>query len=158
MIPTKMTHLADGDLLSLEEAARAGAIDDIVIAAPSVGDRDMRRMVRRLSALPVSISIAPMSHWIDHRGGEITKLGDVNTLSLYRRPMEGWGSIVKTAEDYILGAIILAIFSPVIAVVALLVKLQDGGPVFFVQKRHGFNNAVFPYLQVSHNDGRRRWR
>lgn len=132
-----------GGVDALEKAARQGLVDDIVIATMALENSTMRRLIRRLSALPVSVSICPNIHWLDHRGGAVTNLGSVNVLSLYRRPMEGWGSIMKGIEDYVLGWIILLTLSPLLLLIAAAVKLQDRGPVLFAQQRHGFNNSVF---------------
>lgn len=132
-----------GDLASLEKAARRGDIDDIVLAAPRADRADMERLARRLASLPVSISICPNVHWLDHTGGEVTKVGDASVLSLYRRPLEGWGGVVKTIEDFILGGVLLVAVSPVLLLIAISIKLQGKGPILFAQQRHGFNNAVF---------------
>ncbi len=133
----------NGDLNDLAFAARNGEIDDIVIAAPRASSDDMQQLVRRLSILPVSIAICPNIHWLDHLGGAITRVGGVRVLSLYRRPLEGWGSVIKTIEDYVLGALALIVLSPVMLAVAIAIKLQGKGPILFAQNRHGFNNAVF---------------
>ncbi len=132
-----------GDLSMLERAARKGVIDDIVIAVPRASRTEMDCLARRLSSLPVSISICPNTHWLDHTGGGVTKVGAASVLSLYRRPLEGWGSILKTIEDFVLGAILLVALSPLLMLVAIAVKLQGKGPILFAQQRHGFNNAVF---------------
>lgn len=132
-----------GDLNDLAFAARNGEIDDIVIAVPRVSREDMQMLVRRLSILPVSIAICPNIHWLDHLGGGITSVGGVRVLSLYRRPLEGWGSVIKTIEDYVLGAVALILLSPLMIGIALAIRAQGKGPVLFAQKRHGFNNAVF---------------
>lgn len=139
------SHLAGakGDLNDLAAAARNGEIDDIVIAVPRATPEDMSALVRRLSILPVSIAICPNIHWLDHLGGSISDVGGVRVLSLYRRPLEGWGGVIKTVEDYVLGVVALIVFAPVMLAIALAIKLQGGGPVLFAQQRHGFNNAVF---------------
>ena len=131
------------DLQSLERAAREGLIDDIVIASLDADQEAMARLVRRLSVLPVSVSICPHIHWLNHRGGAVTKLGGTNVLSLYRRPLEGWGGVMKRVEDYAVSVILLLALSPVLLAIAIAIKLQDNGPVLFAQKRHGFNNSVF---------------
>jgi putative colanic acid biosynthesis UDP-glucose lipid carrier transferase len=132
-----------GNLAALARAARAGEIDDIVIAAPSVSGADMDALVRRLSILPCSIAVCPSLHWLNHTGGEIVKIGAAPLLNLYRRPLESWGGFVKTLEDKLLGTLGFVLAAPFILVIAALIKLQDGGSVFFKQKRHGFNNEVF---------------
>ena len=132
-----------GDLNALAHAARNGEIDDIVIAVPRAAPEDMAQLVRRLSILPVSIAICPNIHWLDHMGGAVAEVGGVRVLSLYRRPLEGWGSVIKTIEDYVIGLIALILLSPVMLAIAIAIKLQGQGPILFAQKRHGFNNAVF---------------
>lgn len=132
-----------GDLNDLAFAARNGEIDDIVIAVPRASTEDMRQLVSKLSILPVSIAICPNIHWLDHLGGAISHVGGVRVLSLYRRPLEGWGSVIKTLEDYVLGSVALILLSPVMLAIAIAIKMQSKGPILFAQKRHGFNNAVF---------------
>lgn len=132
-----------GNLAALARAARAGEIDDIIVAAPDADPEDMQALLRRLSILPVAIALAPNPHWLDHKGGSVVQIGGASVLNLYRRPLEGWGGIIKTAEDRILGGIALLLAAPVLLVIAALIKLQDGGPVFFRQRRHGFNHEVF---------------
>ncbi len=134
---------AKGDLNDLAVAARNGEIDDIVIAVPRADPEDMTKLVRRLSILPVSIAICPNIHWLDHLGGAINDVGGVRVLSLYRRPLEGWGGVIKTIEDYVLGGVALIVLAPVMAIIAIAIKLQGKGPILFAQQRHGFNNAVF---------------
>jgi Undecaprenyl-phosphate glucose phosphotransferase len=132
-----------GDLNSLTAAARNGEIDDIVIAVPRASKEDMARLVRRLSTLPVSIAICPNVHWLDHMGGAVASVGGASVLSLYRRPLEGWGGVLKTVEDYVLGATLLLLASPILLIVSIAIRLEGKGPIFFIQQRHGFNNAVF---------------
>ncbi len=134
---------AKGGLDDLAKAARNGEVDDIVIAAPRTAPEDMSGLIRRLSILPVSIAICPNIHWLDHLGGAIADVGGVRVLSLYRRPLEGWGGVAKTVEDYVFGISALIVFAPVMALIALALKLQGKGPILFAQQRHGFNNAVF---------------
>ena len=132
-----------GSIRDLIAATRNGEVDDIVIAVPRTSKEDMARLVRRLSNLPVSIAICPNIHWLDHQGGGVTAVAGVSVLSLYRRPLEGWGGVLKTAEDFVLGAILLTLAMPVMGIIALAIKLQGNGPILFSQQRHGFNNAVF---------------
>ena len=55
------------------------------------------------------------------------------------QPMESRAWILKTIEDYILGSICLVIAMPLMALIAIAIKFDSAGPVFFIQKRHGFN-------------------
>ncbi|MBB5517858.1 undecaprenyl-phosphate glucose phosphotransferase [Amphiplicatus metriothermophilus] len=135
--------VVDGDLAALARAARAGAIDDIVIAEPDASAERMDALVQRLSVLPVSIAICPTAYWLNHTGGELARIGGAPVLNLYRRPLEGWGGLLKSLEDMALGGALFVLALPLMAAIAAAIKLQDGGPVLFAQKRHGFNHSVF---------------
>ncbi|MGH6971030.1 MAG: sugar transferase, partial [Caulobacteraceae bacterium] len=49
-------------------------------------------------------------------------------------------ALVKRAQDIVLGSLAFILAAPVMALVALAIKLDSPGPVFFRQRRHGFNN------------------
>lgn len=138
-------HYAEikGDMSDLAQAARNNEIDDIVIATPRASKEEMAAVIRRLSILPVSIAICSNMHWLDHTGGAIARVGDARVLSLYRRPLEGWGGVIKNVEDFFLGGIILVLSTPILLLLAIAIRLQGKGPILFAQQRHGFNNAVF---------------
>jgi lipopolysaccharide/colanic/teichoic acid biosynthesis glycosyltransferase len=55
--------------------------------------------------------------------------------------------IVKPALDRVLAGLILIALAPLLLLVALVIKLQDGGPVFFVQSRTGYLGQRFPLLK-----------
>lgn len=133
----------EGDLRDLELAARNGQIDDIIIALPRSSKEMMTALINRLSLLPVSLAICPNVHWLDHHGGEVVRIGGAPLLTLYRRPLEGWGGVLKTIEDYAIGGMAFLALSPLMLVIALAIKLEGKGPILFKQQRHGFNHKVF---------------
>jgi len=52
--------------------------------------------------------------------------------------------MMKRLFDMIVSGAGLIVFSPIAAVIAIAIKLEDGGPVFFIQDRVGKNCRVFP--------------
>jgi putative colanic acid biosynthesis UDP-glucose lipid carrier transferase len=132
-----------GNLAAIAHAARNGDIDDIVIALPDAAPADLEALITRLAILPVSVALCPSEQWLRHTGGELARIGAAPLLNLYRRPLEGWGGFLKTLEDKLLGCVFFLLATPLILVIALAIRLQGPGPVFFRQRRHGFNNEVF---------------
>ncbi len=132
-----------GDLRALERAAQAGAIDDVVIAMPTASEAQMRGLVLRLSSLPVSIAVCANAQWLEHKGGEVAHIGNAPVLTLFRRPLDGWGGVLKTVEDRVLGGVLFLFALPILLAVAAAIRLQGKGPIFFRQQRHGFNHQVF---------------
>jgi exopolysaccharide biosynthesis polyprenyl glycosylphosphotransferase len=57
---------------------------------------------------------------------------------------EGWPIVIKRVIDFTLSLVLLIMLAPLLAVVAILIKLTSPGPIFFIQKRIGFNKRPFP--------------
>ncbi|MGF1543267.1 MAG: undecaprenyl-phosphate glucose phosphotransferase [Parvularculaceae bacterium] len=137
------TEILRGDVASLERAARRGDVDDVLIALPNHDRAEMTTLINRLSDLPVSVAVLSSAHWLDHQGGEVVRIAGAPAMTLYRRPLEGWGGVLKTLEDRILGVVLFALALPLMALCALALRIQGSGPIFFRQQRHGFNHEVF---------------
>ena len=56
---------------------------------------------------------------------------------------KGWPTVIKRALDFCLSLMLLIALAPLLLLTAILIKLTSPGPVFFVQKRIGFNKRVF---------------
>ncbi len=63
-------------------------------------------------------------------------------INLASSPLGECACLIKWLEDKILAALILLFISPVMAMVALAVKLTSPGPVFFIQDRHGLGGRI----------------
>ncbi len=131
-----------GDTDRLIEDARTGQIDDIVIALPSSRVERIQQIVSKLEVLPANINLSPDISELAFGNSQRTSYGDLHLLNLRRRPMEGWRQFVKFLEDRIIAAIIFVMILPVMAVIAILIKLDSPGPVLFTQNRYGFNNKL----------------
>lgn len=141
------------DLLNF---VRTQTVDGVVIALPSHEDDSTRDIIEKIKELPVSVYISA-----DFIGFDLNykpPAGPASALPMFEvvsRPIAGWGSAVKAIEDYILASIALLILSPVFAIIAIAVKLDSPGPVFFMQKRLGFNNQpfeIFKFRSMYHRE------
>jgi exopolysaccharide biosynthesis polyprenyl glycosylphosphotransferase len=54
---------------------------------------------------------------------------------------------LKQAFDYVLGALLLVLLTPLLALIALVIRLSSPGPVFYRQTRAGLNGRPFPMLK-----------
>jgi polysaccharide biosynthesis protein PslA len=72
---------------------------------------------------------------------------DLPLLMASTRPIGGWGALLKRAEDVVLSLGLLAFISPVVLALAAAVKLTSKGPIFFRQRRLGYNNRVIEVLK-----------
>ncbi|MDP2618755.1 MAG: undecaprenyl-phosphate glucose phosphotransferase [Hyphomicrobiales bacterium] len=132
-----------GNLNDLVKYVRRGEVSTVVITIPWSADRRLRGIVSELSELPVDIYLG--SDLVGYQLQRMSKtlLGGVSVYEVAAIPISDWAAVVKTLEDKVLSAILLLIFSPVLLLVALAIKLDTPGPVIFRQRRYGFNNEAF---------------
>ena len=77
----------------------------------------------------------------------VTQIGDTMALLCKNRPVSMEQLAIKRLADVFISVVALIVLSPVLAIVALLIKLYDGGPVMFRQKRYTRNNEVFTLVK-----------
>ncbi|WP_448208386.1 undecaprenyl-phosphate glucose phosphotransferase [Azospirillum sp. sgz302134] len=140
-----------GTVETLEDYVRDCPDCDVVLALPW-DDRDRFEAIQRsLSLLPVDVYTPPgeiVFELARHQAQPgLTHIAGLPVLELAQRPLKGGTAVLKRAEDLILVSILLLIFGPLMAFIALGVKLDSPGPVLFRQKRFGFNNHPFDVLK-----------
>ncbi|MDO8704297.1 MAG: exopolysaccharide biosynthesis polyprenyl glycosylphosphotransferase, partial [Sulfuricaulis sp.] len=133
-----------GTLAQLIELGKTRKIDWILLTLPPTAEQRVLSMVQRLKALSVPIGLCPQHvgltvpyRTIDYVGGSVP----VSLLA--DRPIKRWEAVVKGGEDFLIGGIATLLLLPVLAIVALAIKLDNPGPVIFKQRRHAFNNHEF---------------
>ncbi len=127
--------------------ARALSPDHIVIVAPW-SDRDaIERCIDAFITVPVDLHLGPERILDRFADVQITHLGPIASLRLSRWLLSTADALLKRAFDLVLATAALLLLSPLFALVALLIKLDSPGPVFFLRRRHGFNQEPFRILK-----------
>jgi Undecaprenyl-phosphate glucose phosphotransferase len=116
--------------------------DDIVILAAQNDLSVASDLAHSLSELPCSIHIAPVDNVRFLARSHITDLGSVMALQVSMPPLTMAELAVKRIFDIVIATIALIVLSPLMLTVALAIKLDSSGNVFYRQKRHGYNNRV----------------
>ena len=122
---------------SVVEAGATG----VIIAANGLPSAQLNTLVRDLHAAEVHVHLSSGLARIGHR--RVRQLPMAHEPFFYLEPASSrWGAMaVKRGMDIVGALLVLIIAIPVMVVAALLVKLSDGGPVFFYQRRVGKNGA-----------------
>ena len=144
-----MTEEADGwgTLDQLIQIGQNNEVDQVFIALPTSEEARIISIFNRLRILPVDIQVSPTRQSSQLPLLKIQQLGDTKLLLIHRKPIEGWSYIFKALMDYVIGFISLLIFAPAMLLIALAIKLDTPGPVFFRQRRHGFNHEPIEVLK-----------
>jgi Undecaprenyl-phosphate glucose phosphotransferase len=136
------------------EFARRTRLDLVLFALPISAETRILQMLKKLWVLPVDIRLSAHTNELRFRPRAYSYLGEVPMLDVFEAPITDWDLVLKWLFDRVVGALILLLVSPVMAVVALAVKLDSPGPVLFRQKRFGFNNEridVFKFRSLFHD-------
>lgn len=127
------------DLITL---AHRGELDTVYLALPLQQEERIQSLISQLADTTASVYIVPdmfvsglmSSRWMD--------FGGMPLVSVFETPFYGVHGWVKRLEDIVLSSIILLLASPLLVLIALVVKLSSSGPVLFRQRRYGLNGSV----------------
>jgi putative colanic acid biosynthesis UDP-glucose lipid carrier transferase len=139
-----------GRLDDLIAAGLKGEFDQVIVALPQAADRRSAEIAKRLEHLPVSLHVVTHieSDLIDaNRAASVSSLGPVGLLDVKQRPLSDWAPLVKQAEDYVLATLAMIVALPLMALIAIAVRLDSKGPVLFTQRRRGLNQRVIDVLK-----------
>ena len=139
-----MGHAIRGTCEDLMAEIRQGHIDQVVIALPLSAERRIGAIVDILRQVAVDISLCLDADGLRPAG---CSDGDIPLLALERRPLRDWKGFAKNVEDRIVAGTILLMIAPLLAAIAVLIRLDSPGPVLFRQKRHGLNNELIEVLK-----------
>ncbi|WP_293766139.1 undecaprenyl-phosphate glucose phosphotransferase [uncultured Aquitalea sp.] len=131
-----------GTIADLEALVRAGGAQLILIALPWAAVERMGSIIRDLRRLPVTLLLAPDMAAFHFAHNRITPVAGLPMFNISELPLSGWSPLVKRLEDIALSALALLLFSPLMLLTAVLIKLDSPGPVLFRQKRYGYNNRL----------------
>jgi Undecaprenyl-phosphate glucose phosphotransferase len=123
------------------------AVDEVIIAMPDANDEEMLRVASLAHRERVSLKVFPTLFEIMAAGVTIDDLGGLPLLSIRDVALRGWKLSVKRAIDLLGSAAGLVVLSPLLLLVAILIKLDSSGPVFFVQERMGLDARPFPMFK-----------
>lgn len=118
-------------------------IDEVIIALPEKGHREVVRIISYCERGRVTIKVFPDFFQFIASEADIDDLGGLPLLSIRNYAMRGYRLMFKRTMD-VLGAIVaLILFSPLMIMTALAIKLESPGPVFFIQERMGLDGRPF---------------
>ena len=136
-----------GKVDDIIEFARRTRIDLVLFALPISAETRILEMLKKLWVLPVDIRLSAHTNKLRFRPRSYSFIGEVPTLDVFEAPITDWDMVMKLLFDRVVGALILLALAPVMAMVALAVRLDSPGPVLFRQKRFGFNNERIDVLK-----------
>jgi Undecaprenyl-phosphate glucose phosphotransferase len=137
----------DRDLAEAVASVRSLAPEAIFVLLPWSATETIDRCAETFLALPVEIHLGPELVLHKFEEAKLSTLGPVASLQLTRRPLTRLEIIQKRIFDLVFAAAALILATPLLVFVAVLIKLDSRGPIFFVQRRFGFNQQPFRIIK-----------
>jgi exopolysaccharide biosynthesis polyprenyl glycosylphosphotransferase len=127
----------------LAELVHEHDVERVVIAFSNESHEDLLKLIRSLKGLSVQIDIVPRLFEILGPGVEIHTVEGLPLVGLPQVKLSRSSRLLKRALDVALSGVALLLLAPFFAVVALKIKRDSPGSVFFRQERMGYGDKPF---------------
>jgi Undecaprenyl-phosphate glucose phosphotransferase len=122
-------------------------VDTVFLALPLDAHRTMLAVLQEVGRTVADVRVVPdLLQYITFRAG-VEDLDGLPVVHLTQVPLTGWMSLVKRALDLAISAAALAALAPLYALIAAAIRLSDGGPVLYRQRRMGLDGRPFDILK-----------
>lgn len=132
---------------NIPEIIAAENVGEVIIAMPDASHQEILRIVSKCDQGRVAIKVFPDVFQIMASEVSIGDLGGLPLLTMRDTAMHGWRLTVKRAIDVIGSGVGLILLSPIMLLLAVLIKLESAGPVFYTQERMGLDGKRFMMLK-----------
>lgn len=136
-----------GNLNELEEILNKYDIDGAFIAFPYNQKSKGERIINTLQRKYLDIYFVPDIIQMLTLRTTVEEYYDLPLIYLNPSPLEGWGKTIKRIMDITFSFIGIILLLPFWLIISALIKREDGGPVFYKQKRMGLDGREFEIIK-----------
>ena len=132
-----------GDVEGFRGVVRRLRVDRIIVAPATTDGTGVVELIRIAKAVGARVSVLPRMFEVVGSAVEFDDVDGMTMLGVRRFGLSSSSHLLKRAFDIVVGSLALVVFAPVIAAVAVAIRLDSRGPVFFRQVRVGRDGAHF---------------
>ena len=119
--------------------------DEVIIADTHLPQSKVSEVLEFCRANQIGFKMTPDIFLVRSSHVDIQTLAGVPIMEFKRTPLDGWGRIIKRSMDLLFASILIIIFSPLMLLIAMLIKLTSRGPILFRQERVGLEKPFTFY-------------
>jgi len=131
------------DVTELRQYVDEGGVDQVWISLPHSEEETIRNVITALDGSVAEIRYVPDIFEYQLMHHSLSEIAGVPVVNISYSAIDGMNEIIKTCEDYLLAAILLMLASPLMLLITIGVKMSSPGPVFYRQRRVGWNGHEF---------------
>jgi exopolysaccharide biosynthesis polyprenyl glycosylphosphotransferase len=128
---------------SLRHVVTELSVHRLILAPTTADTSEMAELIRIAKAVGVRVSVLPRMFEAVGAAVEFDDVGGLTMLGVRRFGLVRSSRLLKRAFDFVAAGIVLALAAPVMAVIALAIRLDSKGPIFFRQPRVGRDGRHF---------------
>ncbi len=135
-----------GTNLEFEEVVRKYFVDEVLVSIPS--ERDLvARLILSCRRLSKNIRVVPDLIGLGMEGIRASYLGMIPLLEYHNKGLHGADLLMKRTFDILVSFLALVLLSPLLALIALAIKIDSRGPVLYVSRRNGKKARLFNFYK-----------
>jgi Undecaprenyl-phosphate glucose phosphotransferase len=135
------------DTGELNQLVKSGTIDQIFVTLPLEQAGKLAEIQQWLDDEPITLHFIPDLGDLAKLRGRMEEFDGLPIISLQSSPLHGWNSCLKRVMDLSIGGLALVLFSPLMILIALAIKLTSSGPILYRQERMGLDGRKFQILK-----------
>lgn len=132
-----------GSLKDVEAILERENVDQVYVALPLEAHKRMMTVLEQVGRHCVEVKLVPDVLQFATLKSSLEDLDGMPVINLSQVPLQGWSSFAKRAIDIALSAAGMVVLLPFLPILALLIWLEDRGPIFYCQERMGLDGKSF---------------
>ena len=132
-----------GDINRLEELIERHSVRTVYFVTPLDTAEVIEDLYFKLLDKHITVHWIPDIFSLRLVNHSVREIAGIPVITLSETPLTGTRLMIKSLEDVVLSALILILVSPILLAVAIAIKLDSRGPIFFRQQRMGWNGKIF---------------
>ncbi len=136
-----------GGLSSFQGILREHHADEVIVAMQASHHQECARVVQEAIGEGVAVRLLPEVYQFIPEPVSMEAIRGVHVLSPRTSPLMGVNTLVKRTMDLVLATGLMVVLSPLFAALALLIYLEDRGPIFYRQERVGEKGRIFQIVK-----------
>jgi Undecaprenyl-phosphate glucose phosphotransferase len=129
------------------ELARTSEPGEILLATQDIPKHRVESLVQSLAPVPRSLLVIPDEKTVNLLRHRIVTVGTGLAVEIQREPLNSLERCIKRGMDLLFSSVLIICLSPLFAAIAIGIKIDSSGPIFFRQSRFGYRGRVFKILK-----------
>ena len=145
---TKRFKVLDNKALTeLKELAQKRKIDEIILADTNINKNDMLEIYDISDEYHITFKYAADLLGTKVLKTEVMEIGGIPVVEVKKTPLDGWGKIIKRIFDILSSIVLIILFTPIMLLAIIAIKLDSHGPIFYLDYRSGQYGKKFIFYK-----------